>query len=138
MQFRGKMSTFGGPDDTGVAPDEGLALVEPSEIDRFDGYFLPQQPAGTTGLARRLDPDSYYIAMRWDYAVTPRSFLQKIMVQVTANGKTIEARPVDWGPNTSTGRICDLSPGLAQALGLDTDDVCAIAVPAKGEETTYA
>jgi hypothetical protein len=108
--FTGTMSTFGGPDDTGVDPDEGLALVEPSEIDLFDGYFLPRQPPGTTGLARKLDPSSFYIAMRWDYEATPRSYLQTIMVYVSANGRQHRARPVDWGPNTKTGRICDLSP----------------------------
>jgi hypothetical protein len=28
----GKMSTFGGPDDLGVAPDEGLSLYDSSEV----------------------------------------------------------------------------------------------------------
>jgi hypothetical protein len=127
--FSGKMSTFGGPHDTGVSPSEGLALCEPSEINKFAGYFLPKQPPGTTGLARRLDPTSHYIAMRWNYSVTPRGYLQNIKVQVSANNKMLAARPVDWGPNSDTGRICDLSPGLAKALGLETDDHCTIDVP---------
>jgi hypothetical protein len=127
--YTGKMSTFGGPNDAGVSPSEGLALCEPHEVDMFDGYFLSLQPRGTTGLARRLDPSSYYIAMRWDYDVTSRSYLQSIRVDVSANGKRHLARPIDWGPAEDTGRICDLSPGLAEALGLDTDDVCTIEVP---------
>jgi hypothetical protein len=125
----GKMSTFGGPNDTGVAPDEGLALCEPHEVDKFPGIFLPEQPPGTTGLARRLDPSSHYIACRWDYNVTSRSFLQSISVKVSAKGRTLDARPVDWGPNANTGRITDLSPGLATALGLQTDDVCQVTIP---------
>ena len=31
----GKMSIFGGPQDTGVSPSEGLALCEPHEVDIF-------------------------------------------------------------------------------------------------------
>lgn len=125
----GKMSTFGGPHDTGVKPDEGLALVNPAEMHLFHGYFLPVPPPGTTGLARRLDPTTNYIACRWDYHLTPRSYLQGIMVEVTANGRTIAARPVDWGPASHTGRIADLSPGLAEALGLETDDHCKVVIP---------
>ena len=41
-----------------------------------------------------------------------------------------DARPVDWGPHISTGRVADLSPGLAAALGLRTDDVVRITISA--------
>src|SRR5215831_7850460 len=61
----GKCSWFGGPNDTGVAPDEGLAFIY--DVDEAPHLFLDEQPIGTTGLARRLDPDVYYIACRWDY-----------------------------------------------------------------------
>jgi hypothetical protein len=61
----GKVSWFGGPDDTGVSPDEGLAFIY--DVDDAPHLFLPQQPAGTTGLARRLDPARPYIACRWNY-----------------------------------------------------------------------
>lgn len=129
MEVTGKMSTFGGPRDTGVSSSEGLAIVGLGDVDKFPGIFLSEQPPGTTGLARRLDPNAHYLAMRWDYAKTPRTFLQGISVKVSANGKTLDARPVDWGPNERTGRIADLSPGLASALGLETDDVCHVVVP---------
>jgi hypothetical protein len=125
----GKMSVFGGPNDTGVSPSEGLALCEQAEVDKFPGLFLPTQPPGTTGVARRLDPTKAYIAMRWDYKQTSRSYLQGITVKVAANGKTLDARPIDWGPAASTGRICDMSPGLATALGLKTDDTCTVTIP---------
>ena len=52
MNFVGKMSTFGGPKDTGVAPGEGLALVNSAgDFEKLQDYFLEGQPAGTTGAA---------------------------------------------------------------------------------------
>lgn len=126
ISLKGKMSTFGGPDDPGVAPEEGLALFSSDAVAGNPDIFLSAQPPGTTGLARRLNPDAHYIACRWDYPTTPKHYLRGIKVRVTANGKTVEARPVDWGPNASTGRVADLSPGLAEALGLETDDECQV------------
>jgi hypothetical protein len=125
----GKMSTFGGPNDPGVGPDEGLALFDKSDVAANPDIFLPTQPVNTTGEARRLNPDSSYIACRWDTSATPRSFLRTIKVRVSANGKTEEARPVDSGPDPATGRVADLSPGLATKLGLKTDDVCTVEIP---------
>ena len=127
----GKMSTFGGPDDTGVTPSEGLALFDASDVAANPDLFLPTQPPGTTGVARRLNPQAKYLACRWDYSVTPKNFLKKITVKVSnpANGKSEDARPVDWGPNLTTGRIADLSPGLAAALGLTTDGNCRVEIP---------
>jgi N-acetylmuramoyl-L-alanine amidase len=138
----GKMSFFGGPADTGVSPSEGLALCEPSEVSTFpDTMFLPQQPPGTTGLARRLNPDYPYVAARWDYDVTPRDYLQGVVVIVTntKTGKSLSARPIDWGPNTNTGRAMDLSPGLCKNLGLETDDTArmVIQLPAAAPVTRY-
>ncbi len=34
----------------------------------------------------------------------------------------IPAWVVDWGPNEDTGRTFDLSPGLAERLGVETGD----------------
>jgi uncharacterized protein (TIGR02594 family) len=129
MILTGKMSVFGGPNDTGMAPDEGLALYEASQSSEIAGFLLPQQPPGTTGLGRRLDPSKFYIACRFDYAKTPKSFLRTAGVHVTAQGKTINCRPVDWGPAESTGRIADLSPGAAAALGIHTDDTVTVTIP---------
>ena len=126
--FRGKMSHFGGPTDEGVKADEGLALVTANNMNQVSEYFLPSQPAGTTGLARRLNPDKYYIACRWSYAQTPKSFLLGRMVRVTnpTNGKSAEAKPVDWGPHGDTQRVADLSPGLANYLGLATNGLVEV------------
>ena len=39
------------------------------------------------------------------------------------------AFPADWGPNEKTGRIADLSPGLMDALNIDTDDEVEVIFP---------
>lgn len=130
--LKGTMSTFGGPDDMGVAADEGLALCEPHEMDLFpDDMFLDKSPPGTTGLARQLNPNFPYIAARWDYSVTPRDWLQNnvVLVRNPKTGVKMSARPIDWGPNEKTGRLCDMSPGLAAALDLATDDTCEFLIP---------
>lgn len=124
----GKMSTFGGPDDTGVKPDEGLALFSAADVAANPDIFLTEQPADTTGEARRLNPEAFYIACRWDYAATPKHFLRTIKVRVAKAKSSVfaEARPVDFGPAVATGRVADLSPGLAKFLKLKTDDECRV------------
>jgi hypothetical protein len=129
--IRGKISTWGGPTDLGVTPDEGLSLVSPESLESFKDYFLPTQPPGTTGLARRLDTTKHYIAARWNYKTFSREYLQnhKVTVSNPRGGKTIEAQPVDNGPIASSGRVADLSPGLAYDLGLHADDEAVITIP---------
>jgi hypothetical protein len=134
FRVEGKMSTFGGPRDTGMSADEGLALFAPADLQdpKYSYLFLSPPPPGTTGLGRRLNPDKYYFACRWNYNETPREFLKRALARVEnpANGRAADARPVDWGPHPSTGRVADLSPGLAAALGLQTDDVVRITISA--------
>jgi N-acetylmuramoyl-L-alanine amidase len=127
--LNGKVSYFGGPDDTGVAPDEGLAFI--TELDTAPHLFLPYQPADTTGLARRLNPHIHYVACRWDYNITPPDMLlsKAALVRVPA-GIELTAFPADWGPHPDTGRIADLSPGLMDDLGLQTDDEVEVIFPA--------
>ena len=62
VNVSGSCSWFGGPEDTGVSPDEGLAFFY--EYDDAPHLFLAEQPAGTTGLARRLNPARPYVACR--------------------------------------------------------------------------
>jgi hypothetical protein len=123
LRLEGRCSSFGGPNDLGVGPSEGLALVDPSNFGLFRDYFLPEQPSGTTGLARRLNPAAFYIACRWDYSITPKAYLVGSMATVSDRNMSRRAlaRPVDWGPAIRTGRVADLSPGLLQFLGLQTD-----------------
>ncbi len=128
--YRGKCSWFGGPNDTGVGIHEDLALYDRHDAKTHPFLFLKQQPRGTTGAARRLDPDTYYCAMRWNYHVTPREWLRSIKVKVTNHkGESIECDPTDWGPNINTGRIIDLSPGAIKTLGLTTDEIVTVEVP---------
>jgi hypothetical protein len=128
LSLKGRMSVFGGPDDLGVGPDEGLALVDASNFESLKEYFLPNQPPGTTGLARRLDPGTLYIACRWDYGILSKAALARSFVSVTnpENGLMKQAKPIDWGPAQTTGRVADLSPELARLLDLRTDDIVVV------------
>jgi hypothetical protein len=107
----------------------GLAIY--SSVSQRPELFLSSQPPGTTGLARRLNPNAMYLAMRWDYKVTSITWLRQHQVTITnpKNGKSVLAWPADWGPNINTGRIADLSPGVASKLGLNTDDTVEVSVP---------
>jgi hypothetical protein len=128
----GRCSEFGGPDDTGVSADEGLAIWTDGYVTPDNQHlFLPGQPEGTTGLARRLNPWVHYLACRWDYDVTPREVLCEHMalVRSTKTGYAIAAFPADWGPHENTGRVADLSPGLMLDLGLHTDDEVEVIFP---------
>jgi len=101
----GKMSTFGGPNDTGVSATETGAI---------SGQNL-----------RGLNPNSLYIAGRWDYSKTSKSTLQNKTVTVynPATGRSVSGvKIVDWGPNTNTGRVWDTSPGVANNIGASTDN----------------
>src|SRR5581483_4872257 len=135
FRVEGKMSTFGGPHDLGMAANEDLALFTKADFQNpsYAYLFLPASPPGTSGLGRRLNPDQYYFACRWDYAATPKEFLRRALARVEnpANGRAVDARPVDWGPHPTTGRVADLSPGLAAALGLNTDDIVKITISAR-------
>lgn len=140
VHFAGTCSWFGGPDDDGVSPSEDLAWLETWDqvVDAgLQDYFLPTQPPGTSGLARRLDPETHYIACRWDYDVTPKDMLRDkdIKALVRANDREELAQPMDWGPNEqTTGRAADLSPGLMDALGIDTDSQVEVIYPAPADQ----
>jgi hypothetical protein len=126
----GPCSTFGGPEDEGVSPDEDLAFIH--EIAEAPHLFLPYQPSGTSGLARRLNPYIHYVACRWDYSVTSKDMLKGgeiALVRAPATGIALTAFPADWGPNENTGRVADLSPGLLADLGIETDDEVEVRFP---------
>jgi len=131
LHAKGKVSHFGGPEDMGVSPSEGLAFIY--DVEDKPHIFLDEQPPGTTGLARRLDPATYYIAMRWDYDQFTKDFLAggaTALVRSPKTGKEFMAHPADWGPHVDTGRVADISPGLMQALGIETDDEVEVVYPA--------
>jgi hypothetical protein len=125
FQAVGRVSWFGGPEDMGVSPNEGLAFLY--DVEDAPELFLPYQPSGTSGLARRLDPTTSYIAMRFDYEnewSKEQLASGRVMFWVRApkTGKQYKARPADWGPHVNTDRVADISPGLMEALGIETDD----------------
>lgn len=127
FRVEGKMSTFGGPDDDGMSDTEGLAVYQGGAQQLIDhlgaSFLLPDQHRG---LGHRLNPDKFYVACRWPTNQYP--FLRDAVAWV-GNGKISErAHAVDWGPNANTGRVADLSPGLAAALGLNTDNRCTVTV----------
>jgi N-acetylmuramoyl-L-alanine amidase len=130
MNLKGKVSWFGGPNDTtGVSPSEGLAFIY--DVSDAPHLFLDYQPEGTTGLARRLNPEVNYIACRWDYDLYPKPSLLEHMALIRSlkTGKTIKAYPADWGPNSSTDRVADISEGAMKALGIQTDDEVEVIYP---------
>jgi len=129
LDLTGPVSWFGGPDDDGVSPNEGLAFI--SDIDQKPELFLPYQPEHTTGLARRLNPNIHYIACRWDYDKTPKAMLLETiaLVRNPRTGVALKAFPADWGPHEDTGRVADISPGLMDDLDLATDDEVEVTFP---------
>ena len=108
----GKCSWFGGPEDTGVDPDEGLAFLE---YDDAPHLFLPEQPAGTTGLARRLDPTQFYVACRWDYETTPKDMLAdqdiRALVRAKKTGRHFLAHPAALPPPPNASQV-ESCPGI--------------------------
>jgi hypothetical protein len=126
----GPCSKFGGPDDTGVDANEGLAFIY--DVDDAPHLFLPEHDDWEDmGLARRLNPFVHYVACRWDYDRTPKaSLLENVaLVRSTRTGRALTAFPADWGPHSDTGRIADLSPSLMQDLGITTDDEVEVIYP---------
>jgi len=131
----GTIGIFGGPGDTlgagNTASDtsaEGLAIYDQVDVPLLLSrhLLLDAQPPGTTGLARRLDPRSCYVAARWGSWSTPGWSVQRSALRTApgllsvSGGPSVVAWPVDYGPAESTGRALDVSPGAARALGADT------------------
>lgn len=119
----GKVSSFGGSHDTGVAPKETLALYPNIR-------------------ARWLDQPIYnphYCAMRWNYAAIQRAlgstraealtWLRHQEILVSVDGRTVACVPVDYGPSPSTGRLIDLGPQVLGILGINTDDTVSVTLP---------
>jgi len=107
---QGQISWFGGADDRWVAIDETGTL--------------------TGELLRQLPDDDYYCAMRWNYRGNKQFWANRHLLVVNGdNGKAVTVRAIDWGPNTQTGRILDLSRQTLKYLEVDTDDLlmCAFA-----------
>lgn len=124
MTQRGRCSTFGGPNDSGVKIDEGLAIVTPKAAlgPIYRGLFIESLDV-SKGLARQLNPNAHYCAMRWTSSMVARLSRTGAMVLVQSRlGRAIWCTPVDYGPANWTKRIIDLSPASMNAIGCKTDD----------------
>ena len=131
---QGGVSHFGGPDDPGVSPSEGLAFIYTTEDKPV--LFLSYQPEGTTGLARRLNPEQPYVACRWPYDSETKPkwremlLTEMALVEAPKTGKSIKCYPADWGPHEEkTGRAADLSPSALEYLEIETDDEVIVTFP---------
>jgi hypothetical protein len=113
---RGKASVFGGPKDRGFKPDDRLAL--------------PTGPHFVYERIRSLNPKSFYCAMRWDYRFEHKSpeegkrwwANKKLQVTNPKSGASVVVRAVDYGPHENTGFDISVSPGAAEALGIEIGD----------------
>ncbi|HSB11396.1 MAG TPA: hypothetical protein VLM38_18050 [Blastocatellia bacterium] len=118
----GKVGVFGGPKDRGIKPDDKLAL--------------PTGPHGVYERVRSLNPKGFYCSMRWNYHVhhmTPEEVKRwwankKLVVTNSKNGSAVVVRAVDFGPHENTGLDLGISPGAAEALGVEVGDEVDIAL----------
>ncbi len=118
----GKVNVFGGPKDRGIKPADKLAL--------------PTGPHGVYELVRTLNPKSFYCAMRWNYHVEHMSpeevkrwwANRKLLVTNAKKGNAVVVRAVDYGPHENTGLDIGISPGAAEALGVEIGDEVNIAL----------
>jgi hypothetical protein len=117
----GKAGVFGGPKDRGIKPDDKLAL--------------PTGPHSTYERVRSLNPKSFYCAMRWEYRIEHKSpeegkrwwANKKLLVTNPKSGASVVVRAVDYGPHENTGLDISISPGAAEALGIEVGDEVEIA-----------
>jgi hypothetical protein len=124
----GRVSHFGGPNDRGVTASETGAISG----ERLRSLNNPLNPSAATLAAR--PEDYYYVAMRFDYSPNGGRWWAnaRLLVVNPSDGRGVVVRPVDWGPNTHTARIIDLSPQAVDDLGVTTDDRVYVAFAAPG------
>ncbi len=123
----GKISTFGGPYDSGMRRNEPLSLYNENEhaiCDRWPDLFLPRSLDLTQGTSKRLRPDGLYFAYKFGNQLS-RDQLRRIpwILMNPVNKKCVMVRLVDYGPHESTGRTFDISPKAGELLEVKTDEV---------------
>ena len=137
LRLQGRVSNFGGPDDTGMAQMEDTAFVWDKDSEKdYPGFFLPYNPARPTGYGRRLRTEKHYLACRWEELGTPlpRKYLRlpttlcTVLNPVTGD-KVEDVRAIDFGPHESLNRVADLSPSVERLCKLQTDQVAVILIP---------
>jgi hypothetical protein len=145
----GKVSHFGGPDDGGDRcygqalfwtnpsnPLENLPAIIKEQLPEIVklGLFRDDLPDGlpmTTdwngricraGLSWCLNPQSYYLAMRWDRDHYPNTAKHRVLIWY--KDKAVVVTPSDWGPHVKTKKNADLSNGAIDAIEAKTGDWC--------------
>lgn len=110
----GKAGLFGGPKDRSIKPDDKLELP-------IGRHFTYER-------ARSLNWKSFYCAMRWNYRLLHMSpeegkrwwANKKLTVTNPATGSSVVVRAVDYGPHEKSGLDILISPGAAEAIGVET------------------
>jgi hypothetical protein len=123
MKMVGKISSFGGPDDSGMRYDEGLAFYEHWEADLRTDLFIPRSIDLSQGTSKRLRCyDAYYIALN-----VPNHYPRKIFhesrwkLENFRTGDYVICHLVDRGPSAN-GRLVDASNRVLDAISVKTDD----------------
>lgn len=149
----GKISTFGGPDDkgdriygqayvSGASSPKALWERHPKLVEmgvlRKDIARLDKYPSVTdwrdlehkASTSWALNPNSYYIAMRWAIAGRSMGYMNannpRLLVWSEETNKAVVCLRTDYGPHPRTGRLMDLSNGAMKALGLKTDRIAKV------------
>lgn len=124
MILQGKCSEFGGPNDTGMANDTGLAFYEPHEADMRPDLFT--SGGANTPTWKRLRTESKYIALNIPMGATRRwAQRSKWLVTNLKTNKKVSCYLVDRGPG-APGRVVDCSPGVLKAIDAKTDDILEV------------
>ena len=119
----GTCSTFGGPNDTGVSPERragillrirGCPVAVPGEA--AAGHHGARAAHGSDRVLRGVP-----LGLRSSRRRTMLGHSgQMALVTNKKTGVCRLAHPADWGPHEAeTGRAADLSPALAESLGVD-------------------
>jgi len=139
----GGCSWFGGPDDSGIGWNEGLALFPWRDganrvTTESVTLFLPGVQVGDAALARLLNPKAYYGAFRiglgrrgWPLLSISSGrerelwFLACVLVRAVDTGEVVAVRAVDIGPAVTykgkrLNRVGDYSPATLERMGVRT------------------
>ena len=104
-------------------------------VDTFKTKRMGEVSRVTVNIELRTLRAAFYCAMRWDYHAFGKSIEEgkrwwankKLLVTNPANNTSVVVRAVDFGPPESTGLSIAVSPGAAEALGVEVGDEVEIA-----------
>lgn len=128
LTISGRISTFGGK-DSGMAHTENLSLYwQHWQCDERPDLFHPRSKDLTEGTSHRLKEDAFYCAFRFDPMDKEKLRNEKIKITNPFYNKSCLCDLTDWGPAEWTGRVMDVSPGVAEYLALETDQEAVLEV----------